>query len=250
MSFCDQYSQQTDANPNDVELKQLHNLARIMLDGFEEHDSFLPNKNYIVHGRRNKFDEATNKAYEKLNDYPYQARKLDISYNTKDKGVMTVKEFSVGLVVYSTEKNRMYLLGELDDKRIIIAVDSIIECKTTEKKNTIYNSKLYRETIFNEMFSVSVDDLEDVEVLFDNTDSIRFKIEVLKTKRPDGNITYNEDSKTFIYKDKIRGMADFASYIRQFSRGALPLKPESLRKSLSDSTQRVIDNYKEVHHFE
>lgn len=248
--FSDHYSQQMESTPNGLELKRFYDMSTIILNGFEDSDSCETNENYIVHGKRNKLDAATAKAYEKLNEVPYQARKLNIKYKTNGGEVLTVLDFSTGLVVYSVEKNRMYLLGELSDNKIIIAIDSIIDIQFTEKRNTIYNSDLYKKVIFNEMFSVSIDNLEAVEVLFDNENFIRFKIETLTKKRPDAKLTYNEEINKFVYTDKLRGMADFASYLRQFSRGAFALKPESLRKSLSDSTQRVIDNYKEVHHFE
>ena len=248
--FGDHYSQQMESIPNGLELKRFYDLSTIILNGFDDKDSYQTNENYIVHGKRNKLDAATAKAYEKLNEIPYQARKLNIEYKTNGGDILNVLDFSVGLVVYSVEKNRMYLLGEINDNKIIIAVDSIINIQFTEKRNTIYNSDLYNKIIFNEMFSVSVDDLESVEVLFDNKSHIRFKIETLTKKRPNAKLIYNEEIDKLIYTDNLRGIADFASYLRQFSRGAFALKPESLRKSLSDSTQRVIDNYKEVHHFE
>ena len=246
--FCEKYSSQIESNPNALELKRFHDTARIMICGFEEDDIYKPNESYIVHGKRNLLDDATKKAYEELNLHPYEARKLDITYNAKE-GVLTAEDFSVGLVVYSIEKNRMYLLGETNEKKIIIAVDTIIEYITKKKRNTIYNSDEYKN-IFNEMFSVSVDELETVEVLFDNESYIKYKVNMLNKKRPNSKIIPSEDGKTFTYTDQLRGIADFASYIRQFSRGALAIKPESLRNQMITSTERVINNYKGVHHFE
>ena len=246
--FCEKYASQIESNPNALELKRFHNTAKVMLFGFDDDDSYQPNQNYIVHGKRNLLDEVTKNAYERLNLYPYEARKLDITYKTKD-GIITAEEFSVGLVVYSIEKNRMYLLGEINDKKIIIAIDTIIEYKTTKKRNTIYNSSTYMD-IFNEMFSISVDDLESVEVIFDNRDHIRHKLDVLKSKRPNSHLTICEENDTLVYTDKLRGIYDFASYVRQFGRGALVTKPESLHKQMLESAEKIINNYKEVHHFE
>ena len=246
--FCEKYASQIESNPNALELKRFHDTAKIMLFGFEDDDSYQPNENYIVHGKRNLLDEATKKAYDELNLYPYEARKLDITYNSKD-GIITAEDFSVGLVVYSIEKNRMYLLGEILDKKIIIAVDTITKYNTTKKRNTIYNSPEYMK-IFNEMFSVSVDDLETVEVIFDNRDHIRYKLDVLKSKRPNSQITLDKENDTLIYTDKLRGISDFASYIRQYGRGAVATKPEYLHTQMLESAERIIKNYKEVHHYE
>ena len=128
-------------------------------------------------------------------------------------------------------------------------LDTIKEYKTTKKRNSIYNSAEYMD-IYNEMFSLSVDELESVEVIFDNQDYIRNKINVLKSRRPQSKMTLCEDTDTIIYTDKLRGLGDFASYIREFGRGALVTKPESLRKQMLDSAEKIINNYKEVHHFE
>ena len=246
--FCEKFASQIESNANSLELKRFHDTAKIMLCGFEEGDLYQPNKKYIVHGKRNILDEATKKAYEKLNLYPYEARKLDITYDSRD-GIITAQDFSVGVVIYSIEKNRMYLLGEMPDKKIIIAIDTIKEYQTTKKQNTIYNSAEYID-IFNEMFSLSVEDLESVEVIFDNRDHIKNKINVLKNKRPHSKIIACDDNDTFIYTDKLRGISDFASYIREFGRGALITKPVALHTQMLESAEKIINTYKEVHHFE
>ena len=55
---------------------------------------------------------------------------------------------------------------------------------------------------------------------------------------------YQKDSETIIYEDNIRGMSDFAKYLRRFGRSVKVLEPESLRKMMLDDVARLEEMYR------
>lgn len=71
--------------------------------------------------------------------------------------------------------------------------------------------------------------------------NIEQKINSLKKQRPNASIERNKLGK-FIYKDKVSGLDDFASYLRRFGFGVRVLEPEELRDKMRYSvteTQRL-----------
>ena len=94
--------------------------------------------------------------------------------------------------------------------------------------------------MFQNMFSISIDKPYDVTIEFDNFGNIEQKINSLKKQRPNASIERN--GKKFIYKDKVSGLDDFASYLRRFGFGVRVLEPEELRDKMRYSvteTQRL-----------
>lgn len=246
--FCYKYAQQQEAHSSDLELKRFHRTAVILLCGFEEKDSYKPSQNYMVHGKRSILDATSQHGFEKLCEHPYDTKVLNIRFQTR-KGDRLSINLAIGLIVYSVEKNRLYLLGESSSGRTIIPIDSIIEYRVTEEKNPVFLSRQYQD-IFREMFSLSVDDAVAVRVRFDNYPFVRDKINQLHKQRPNSRMEASEDTSTFIYTDQIRGVQDFSSYLRQFGKSAVVEEPDSLREQMLHSAEEVIAKYKEVHHYE
>ena len=55
---------------------------------------------------------------------------------------------------------------------------------------------------------------------------------------------YQKDDETFVYEDDLRGMSDFAKYLRRFGRSVKVLEPESLRKMMLDDVERLEEVYR------
>lgn len=246
--FCYIYSQHKEANPTDLELERLHEIAVILDSGFEDSNSFQTNDTYLIHGKRNQLSKETRNQLHTLLCMDYSDYQLNICYLTNTNKQRSAL-FSIGLIVYSVEKNRMYLLGETPAYKTIIPVDSIVSISMTTERNHIYKSEEY-QSIFQEMFSISVDEPEVVKIAFANEKFIYDKVRTLHSRRPASTMTLSQDQTQILYTDIIRGIPDFSNYLRQFGRGAVVLEPENLRQQMIYSAQKIIEAYREEFHYE
>lgn len=246
--FCYQYVQRSESHPVDLELTRVHKIATILNCGFEDANVYDKNDTYIVHGKRNLIDSASKDLLNRFLLSSYKSNILSICYTT-NKGRLLSADFSVGLIVYSIEKNKIYLLGETPRHRTVIPLDSIKKFEDTERKNTIYNSALYHQ-IYQEMFSISVEDPYNVRIRFANQSFIFEKIKNLHSNRSLSTFCLSDDGTEIIYTDTIRGISDFSNYLRQFGRSVIVDEPLSLREQMIQSAEMIIANYRKEFHYE
>ena len=176
-----------------------------------------------------------------INEY---YKKIGISGNKKSK-------FAVGLIFYASDKDRLYLLGKkagagLSDEIIMLNSERIVGIKESKKKNTIYGTPEFM-SVFEEMFSASLDGPFELLVEFDRFSNIETKLKRMTDIRPNAVIKQKPEDpdKILYYEPKVRGIEDVARWIRTFGKSAKVIKPNSLKKKMKDSILRALANYGE-----
>ena len=246
--FCYRYAQKSESHATDLELSRVHRIATILNCGFEDAKLFDKNDTYIVHGKRNRMDSISKELLHQFLSSSYQTHTLSICYLT-NKGKEITTDFSVGLIIYSIEKNKIYLLGETPNHKTIISLDSIRYFHNTKGKNTIYNSTTYHK-VYQEMFSISVEDPYNVRIRFENQSYILEKVKNLHSNRALSKFYVSDDGNEIIYTDTIRGLGDFSNYLRQFGRSAIVDEPLILREQMIHSSKMLIENYRKEFQYE
>lgn len=204
---------------------------------------------YYAQTRTASFSEEKLEAFRRFSTFPYNTHALTIHYCTRG-GRRKTFLFKTGLFLYSEEKGRLYILGESENSDIILDIEQIEEITATDVKHTLFRSKKYMD-MASEMFGISVENKVLVKVLFDNAFNIREKLERLCSTRPTAVLTELSDQ-VLLFEDTIRGLADFANYLRRFGRSVTVLEPEKLRQLMCTSVERTLERYdritKEVSH--
>ena len=220
-------------------------------------------RNLGIRGNQNSDIEMNLK---KLNKLDYKNYLLDIEYKpahpftssssfSKKSGKKSDKKadtenhkFAVGLVVYVSDKDRLYLIGkdEGSEESIILNTERIHKVTETNIKNEIYGSPEFID-IYNEMFSISVDEPFELKVEFQNTFNIYEKIKRMSVVRPNAVISLkSNDEKTIVYyEEKVRGVEDVARWLRSFGSSVKVIKPSILKDRMKTSINRALANYGE-----
>ena len=179
--------------------------------------------------------------------YPYSENVLTIPYRA-NTGRLVTRSFSTGLILYSAETNRIYLIGKDGDKRnTIIALDRILMDQILVQDdcyNYVYQTPEFLQ-MYEEMFHLSTDDPVTVRVRFTNLPFITAKVQRLSEVRKKSSVELISDGKEILYTDTLRGISDFSRYLRRFGRAALVDEPEELKDMMLYTSKRVIELYEE-----
>ena len=210
-------------------------------------------KNLRTSGKRNTLSEEQISQLSELERFDYRNYALEIHYHSAKRGFLSTV-LRVGLILYSVETNRIYLIGKNElDYDTIIPLDSIdreqlaIACKEDKPiNNYIYNKPEFQQ-MKRQMLNISTEEAKDVKVRFARLRSIdnrlkRFQ-EVRSSDRNPAVFTPNEDGSEMIYTDRIRGVGDFSRFIRRFGRAAIVEFPLELRESIMESSRKIIALY-------
>ena len=209
---------------------------------FDTEDEKKTSSAYVVY---NKSYETANKLDEflkELNRYPFEHKVLNITYVNRMKQTNTLL-FSVGDVVYSVDKDKLYLLGESNGQPLIIEYSTITQMEVTEEANKVFRNEFYINKV-KDMLSVSVEKTEFVKVEFDDVFAIKEKLNRLLMNRPKAKV-YEENNKLY-YEDYISGIPDFANYLRRYGFSCRALEPKSLRELMKSSAHRVLEHYERL----
>ena len=117
--------------------------------------------------------------------------------------------------------------------------------------NTIFHSEEYYR-IYNEMFGpgyypemyhvkVLLQDFGNVVLRFKNLSSIRNKSSIRLIESPPDGCIYK-----YVYEDDIRGLDDFARFLRTFGLSVLVMEPPELKEKMKRTYNRVIEKYTEM----
>lgn len=210
--------------------------------------------NYLTYGKNHEMLEQISQWMKKLSDSSYTEKLIQITYHTRSGQALTVL-FQTGMVIYSVEKAKLYLLGKeytsdpvpAEKYASVIDMGTITRIEDTPFTNTGYQSDEYRRT-FSEMFSISLEDPILVTVRFDLEANVKRKIQYLKQQRSNASITYFPEENQLEYHDTIRGFADFANYLRQFGRSVHVIAPAALKEKMEFSVNRTLARYEEDDH--
>lgn len=221
--------------------KVLNGIKKKMTDAlfYETKDA---DKNYYVYKRKYEEADRIESILDELNKYPFETKQLEIRYKGSSDTPVTIY-MSVGNIVYSLEKDRVYLLGHSKGKPMVIAYNQIQSIRATKEDNLVFRNDFYKKLV-NTMFGISVEEPVHVKVEFDNRDYIREKINRILKNRPEATISV--EGKVFIYEDNVSGMHDFARYLRGYGSGCRVLQPKKLQNILRNGAKRTLDFYAQM----
>lgn len=201
---------------------------------------------YILYGKPYQTRAKLKEGIEHLCRYPYKNKVLQYRFDSK-KGEQCIY-LSTGMVVYSAEKDTLYIMGtQYDPETVfeppvyyIIREETILDIQTTEYENTQYMSAGYMD-IYDSMFSISTDPANEVEIHFDFQIHTKEKLEKLVKNRTHAALTHSGE--TLIYTDTVRDFADFFRYLRQYGDSYTIVKPTYLIKLAKKSAERALMRY-------
>lgn len=214
----------------------------------------ISDSNYLSYGRSHNIFSHLSQWMKKLLDTNYTEKLVRIEYTTHSGNTRNIL-FQIGLIIYNVEKAKLYLLGKefTDIPKLSPKYDSIIDMSTilhvteTDYPNTSYQSDAY-QNIFSEMFSISLEQPVKVIVRFDLVANVKRKIHYLEQQRTHATTTFYPEENQIEYTDTIRGLDDFANYLRQFGRSAHVIAPEELKQKMKFSVDRTLARYEEDLH--
>ena len=232
---------------------------RILIDSYNTineklaHSFMTDNQNVLdssslrLTNRYNLFSKEQLGLLEEFQAFPYKEYYLSIPYKT-NTGSVIISHIAIGLIIYSVETNRLYLLGKNDeDLKTIIPLDHVLMNEITvleEHANHSYQSAEFQR-IFDEMFHLSMEAPVKVRVRFENIPSISSKLQRLTETRMLSKTEIINDGREILYTDTLRGLEDFARYLRRFGRSALVDEPPELRERMIATSRKVLSLYNE-----
>lgn len=228
-------------SPYDKQLFSIYQKLSLLRGNIDNRLPFYDH--YLVYGRRTNAFNENHKFLKEFSNYDFKNKILNIHYKS-DKEI----DFAVGMIVYNSEKDKLYLLGEnsheknIERKYTIINTDTIDHISETEKLNCCYNTKYYHDMV-ERMFSISVEKPVYVLVEFDNILNIKRKIRQLKAKRKKSDFKIQDDK--ILYEDEISGLSDFANYLRQFGKSVRAIEPAELKERMRATVERTLMRYEE-----
>ena len=225
------------------QIKSIYLKTCILLGNIDKEVPYY--NNYLVYGK--KFNGLKDIATKlgKLKNYNYKNKVMEINYTSR-KGENICILLAIGLIVYSTEKDLCYLIGENYSKKnlhTIINISRITDIKETTLCHDCFHSSYY-ENLFDYMFSISIKTPVNVKVEFERIGNIERKITYLSKQRKYSTLTV-EDEK-IIYTDTVSVLSDFAAYLRKFGKSVRVIEPAILKEKLDFSVERTLARYQEV----
>ena len=88
---------------------------------------------------------------------------------------------------------------------------------------------------------VLLQDFGNVVLRFKNLSSIRNKSSIRLIESPPDGCIYK-----YVYEDDIRGLDDFARFLRTFGLSVLVMEPPELKEKMKRTYNRVIEKYTEM----
>ncbi|WP_027207192.1 WYL domain-containing protein [Butyrivibrio fibrisolvens] len=238
--FCQKHEEYLSTTSELLPAKQAYNKIKKLIawDGSEYKQRRFGKINQISENQIDKFNNFIN--------HPYKTKRITL--HSEYNGKVRHDTVSVGLLFYSVETNVFYALCYNHTQNRIEAdrleyIGTIID---EEQPNTIYHSKKYYQ-IYNEMFGAGFDkELYHVKVLVSGYSHNKERFTILRSIRenalfreipnpPDGCIY------KYVYEDDIRGLDDFARFLRSFGYSVLALEPPQLKEKMIESYNKIIE---------
>ena len=201
--------------------------------------------NFEIFGNKINRNTEIGSELDRLSEIPFERSAVNVTY--KGKSFL----FKVGLLVYVADKDKLYMMGlsqnedgSFSDKDTVLLVERIEKIEITNIPNDIFRSAHYMN-LYDEMFSISTEELEHVVVEFDIFGNIPKKVQQLVSTRKNASFTLDNEKGVGIYEDDIRGMTDFARYLRKYGRSVRVAKPESLKAMMKNTVDRLEERYRQ-----
>lgn len=204
--------------------------------------------------RFGKINQISKKQIQTFNDFishPYKTNRLQINSSFNDKERHDV--ISVGLLFYSIETSSFYALVNNHTQNRIesIRLDYIDSIDDLDTSNTIFHSDTYYK-MYDEMFSAGFDpEVSHVKVLFQDFGNIVTRFKNLETIRNTSSIRLINNPPEncvfkYVYEDDVRGLYDFAKFLRSFGYSVLAVEPPELKDIMTNTYNRALQKYNEL----
>lgn len=199
-------------------------------------------------GRSNDISPEQIETFNRFIAHPYKTNQLILT--TTFKGITKNDAFSVGLLFYSVETGSFYALGHnmTEDRIETRRLDWIEKIETLQENNKEYHLQKYY-SIYTEMFSsqyedkaypvkVYFQDFGNVLKRFNDLHKVRKLSSIRAIEKPPKECPYS-----YVYEDTVRGLSDFARYLRGFGISVLAVKPTELQEKMLFTYNRIIEKY-------
>lgn len=210
--------------------------------------------NFVIYGRQHSLLSHLPQQFSSLTTFDYRKKVLKVTYARHNKQPLQI-HLAIGLVVYSEDKDDIYIIGKkfspeketfvVED--VILLLTSLQAVEETHWEHSFYQDGYYMK-IFEEMFSISVEPIEKVVVRIQATPNLERKFKTLAAHRHHSTLTteaFGNQTKLLTYTDSVRGLSDFAAFLRQFSWSVTVLGPQALRDKMKFSIHRSLEAYTE-----
>ena len=199
-------------------------------------------------GRQAQISQDQIDKFNNFVSHQYKTNRLTIHsfYGGKEKH----ETISVGLIFYCVETGAFYALCHNHSKCKIMTIrlDYIDDISDNKEKNKIFHNDEYYKK-YKEMFAAGYDqqvhhvkvlfkDFGNIKERFVNLTKIRSEASLRPIEEPPKNCIYD-----FIYEDNVRGLSDFARFLRSFGYSVLVMEPIELRDMMVNTYKRFLEKY-------
>ena len=237
----------TKGTPYYDQFKSIYHKTSVLLGDVTDTTPYF--ENYIVYGKKLDGLSSIAKQLKMITAHNYQNKVLQIRYRTRKDGERSVL-FAIGMLLYSVEKDVLYLVGEEYFQKnnaqkhpySIIKTSSIMQIEETIVIHSCYHSDYYMQ-LFDAMFSISVEPPVNVKIEFDIVPNLNIERKIRYLAKQRKYATYEIIENKIIYTDTISGLDDFAVYLRRFGRTAHVIEPPALKDKMRDSIAQTLHRY-------
>ncbi len=231
------------------QLKELYISMSLLLGSIDSDTPYI--ENYLTYGKKMNGFSTVTEQLKKITTYDYKNKVLQITYLSNQSQELTLP-IATGMIIYSVEKDKFYLLGEdysIEDqlarpRYTIIDIAKIIDVHEKMDSHSCFHSQFF-ESIFDAMFSISIEPPVNVIVEFERVANVERKVKYLQMQRKNASIQVQENK--ILYTDQVSGLADFANYLRRFGKSARVIEPLLLKEKMRQSVELSLARYEEEH---
>ena len=242
-SFCQHYEEHMTTTTELLPVRNVYQKAKMIMN--------LEGADYTqrVFGKTNQISQKQIDTFNRFIAHPYKTNRLFINSAYRDKKRHDL--ISVCLLFYSVETGFFYALCENHTKNSMesVRLDYIDGITDTEEKNTVFHNESCFK-VYEEMFGAGYErEVHHVKVLvqdfgnnitprFRNLCGLRNEASFRPIENPPEGCIYS-----YIYEDNVRGLEDFARYLRSFGYSVLALEPPELKEKMLKSYHRTLEKY-------
>ncbi len=243
--FCQQYEENISSLSELEPVKNAYKKIRDLIC----YDSSEVNQRRF--GKLNQISDIQIEKFNSFLTHPYKTNRIQINSRYQDKE--RHDEFSVGLLFYSVETGAFYALGQNHTHNRIetIRIDFIDSIDDLNKNNNVFHaSEIYE--IYGDMFAAGYDkEVYHVKVLFQDFGNVTARFQNIHTLRKKSTIRRIDNKPedciyNYVYEDNIRGLRDFARFLRSFGYSALAVEPPELTDLMKNTYTRSLEKYEEL----
>lgn len=208
-------------------------------------------QNYITYGHQYT---ALTKLYETLQlfvPYDYRNHILELTY--LDDSTHKHTFFAIAKIIYSVEKDRLYILGKSKQDLSVsgmysyLPADTILSVSETLSQNDEFGKSVY-DDMFRQMLSISISTPQHVRLKIATQNlSTEDKIMKLYKARKEVISLPPRNVNTYIhYNDRIPDTDTFLHYIQSFGRACVIEAPETLKEEMKQNISETLNHYRSI----